>query len=211
MNDIILFYVTTFTSLYAITNPIGVAPIFISLTQGMERKERLHEINKTSLTVLIVLCGSVFAGEFFLRFFGISVAAFRVAGGMLLLMMALSMLQARQGPTKRTPEEMQEAQLKDDIAVVPLAIPLLSGPGAISSVILYSNRSEGVVDKLLLFFICFLVAVAVFFTLRLAEPISRRLGQTGINIVTRIMGLIVAAIAIQAMSVGLLGLFPNWG
>jgi len=148
-------------------------------------------------------------GESLLRFFGISMASFRVGGGILVMLLAVAMFNAQLSGSKHTPEEAREAEHKADIAVVPLAIPLLSGPGAISTVIIYTDQASDWGHLGMLIAICLVVAVVVWITLRLAIPIGAALGKTGINIVTRIMGLILAAIAVEITASGLGMLFPG--
>jgi multiple antibiotic resistance protein len=136
-------------------------------------------------------------------------ASFRVGGGILLLFMAVAMLQARHSCIQQAPEEAREAEEKEQIAVVPLAISLLAGPGAISTMIVYAYQARWWVDTVFSLIASVLVAVYVWLVLRLADPISRLLGKTGINIVTRLMGLVLAAVAVEFMIKGLVQLLPG--
>lgn len=201
-------YLKFFIGLIAILNPIGVIPIFINLTHQHTSEERRHTAWVTGLSVGVVLLVGLVAGEFILNIFGITIASFRVGGGILILLMAISMMNATMSPTRQTSEEAREAVMKESVAVVPLAIPLIAGPGAISTVIVYANRAEGMVHKLVLGAGVVVVAVLVWFIFRMAQPLSERLGRTGINVVTRIMGLIMAAIGVEFMANGLKVLFP---
>jgi multiple antibiotic resistance protein len=178
-------YAESATALFVIADPIGAVPIFISLTPNYTKEERQLTTNITAMTVAIVLVVSIFAGQPLLRFFGISLPSFRVGGGILILLMAIAMMQARPSRTQRTPEEAEEAAAKDDIAVVPLGIPLIAGPGAISTVIIYAHQATAWLDTAFLILVSIMVAASVWVALRLADPISRMLGKTGINIVTR--------------------------
>ncbi len=198
-----------FAGLFSIVNPFGIIPVFLSLTVEDDPGSRRHIARITALSTTIVLWISTFLGDPILSFFGISIASFRVGGGILILLMAISMMHARLSRVKHSPEEAEEAVQKESIAVVPLAIPFLAGPGAISSVILYSHQAEGIEQKLLLCLIISLIGLSVWVALRLSEPISQRLGATGINIIIRLMGLILASIAVEFMARGLIGLFPG--
>lgn len=201
-------YLKFFIGLVAILNPVGVIPVFINLTAQQSPAERRETSLVAAASVGLVLLISLVAGESILRLFGISIASFRIGGGILILLMAISMMQATMSPARQTPEEARDAVLKESVAVVPLAIPLLAGPGAISTMILYANRSPGIVHDIVLGFGVAVVAALVWLMFRLAQPLAARLGRTGINVVTRIMGLIMAAIGVEFMANGLKQLFP---
>ncbi|MBI5042051.1 MAG: NAAT family transporter, partial [Gammaproteobacteria bacterium] len=158
-----------------------------------------------------VLVVALLMGESLLNFFGISLDSFRVAGGILILLMAISMLHGGISPAKQTSEEAQDAEEKDNIAVVPLGMPLLAGPGAISTIIIYSHRGHGLLHLALLLSIALSLALLTWVALRAAPAIAERLGRTGLNIVTRIMGLILAAIGVEFMAGGLKQLLPGLG
>lgn len=196
-------------TMFVIADPIGTIPIFITLTVEQTPAERKATAMNASVTVAAVLVVSVFIGEPLLHFFGISLPAFSVGGGILLLLMAVAMLQARPSRTRRTPEETQEATEKEDVGVVPLALPLVAGPGAISTIIIYSHRAAGWFDTLFLVLIGLFVGVSLWIALRLADPIRGFLGRTGINIITRLLGLILAAIAVEFITRGLAQLLPG--
>ncbi len=135
-------YIKIFTTLLAIVNPLGVIPIFISLTSGLVAQEHKHIARTTSTAVAVVLIVATLFGKPLLNFFGVSIASFKVGGGILLLLMAIAMMQAKHTPSKQTPEKAEEAEEKESIAVVPIAMPLLAGPGAISTVIIYADVSS---------------------------------------------------------------------
>jgi multiple antibiotic resistance protein len=156
-----------------------------------------------------VLVGAVFLGEPLLDVFGISIASFRVGGGILLLLMAIAMLQALPSRVQQAPEEAKEAEEKEHVAVVPLAIPLLAGPGAMSTVIIYAHQAATWFDTLFLILASLFVAGTVWVALALANSIGTALGKTGVNIVTRLMGLILAAIAVEFITQGLAQLLPG--
>ena len=202
-------YLKFFAGLVAILNPIGVIPIFINLTYNQTAPERNRTALMAAITVGVVLAVALLCGEVILDFFGISVASFQVAGGILILLNSLSMLQAKMGATRQTEEEAQETSEREDVAVVPIGVPLTAGPGAISTVILYGHKPALFGRYVILVGGIAIVALIVWTAFRLAPLISRALSRTGINIVTRLMGLIMAAIGIEFIASGLRILFPS--
>jgi len=197
-------------ALFAIVDPIGVIPIFLMATQGYTLAQSHHAARVASLTVLGVLTLFIFAGEPLLMFLGIRLAAFSVAGGLLLLLLALSMVQAHVSPQRQTEDEAAEAEEKDSVGAVPLGVPLLAGPGAITHVIVAAGTAQGnVMHQGMLLIPVALVALSVWLAFRAAPMIARRLGRTGIHVVTRLMGLIIAAISIEMIASGLGTLFPG--
>ncbi len=202
-------YIKIFTTLLAIVNPFGVIPIFVSLTDGMAEDERKHVVRTTCIAVAVILVAAALVGKPLLNFFGVSIASFKVGGGILLLLMAISMMQARHTQSKQTPEEAAEAEEKESIAVVPIAMPLLAGPGAISTVIIYADVSSRPLHIALMLLIAVLIAVSTWVSLNVAGPVRKVLGRTGINIATRLMGLLLAAIAIEFITGGLGQLLPG--
>ncbi|MFP5381471.1 MAG: MarC family protein [Gammaproteobacteria bacterium] len=197
-------------ALFAIVDPVGVIPIFLLATQGFSRAQSHAAARIAALTVLGVLSLFTFVGEPMLAFFGIRLAAFSVAGGLLLLLLALSMVQAHVSPQRQTEDEAAEAEERDAVGVVPLGVPLLAGPGAITHVIVAAGPAQGSVGQLSLLLIpVALVALSVWLAFRAAPAIARRLGRTGIHVVTRLMGLIIAAISIEMIASGLGQLFPG--
>jgi len=199
-------------SLFAIVEPIGIVPFFLSVTHGWPR-ERVHAAARAAaVTVFLVLLVSMLLGEGFLSIFGISLASFAVGGGLILLMLALSMMKANQMEMRQTPEEAYEVEERNAMAVVPLGVPLLAGPGAMSNVIVQSHQYGAGVDVYLALALAIVVvSLSVFWVFRSAGLIVNRLGTTGVNLVTRLMGLILAALAVEMMARGLLELFPGLG
>lgn len=195
-------------ALFAIVNPIGSVPLFISATDGWDRKQKLRTTNVVALTVFLVLAVSALFGEGILDFFSITIPSFQVGGGILILLIAINMLHAKQSHAKQTPEEAKTMEERDVIAIVPLSIPLLAGPGAISSMIIAAQESKTLVTQLTLLIPIFVVVLLVWLTLQLSNYIASKLGTIGINIVTRLMGLILAAMAVEFIAHGLSGLFP---
>lgn len=203
-------YTKMLIGLIAIVNPIGTVPIFISLTTGLNNAERNVIARTTTYAVFLILMSALLLGEFILEFFGITISSFRVAGGILILLMAISMMHAKtNNGIKRTDEEALESEQMKSIAVVPLAIPLLAGPGAISTVILYAHRETGLLHYFLIGGVILIVCALLFFAFRSVKYISRYLSQTAVNVFARIMGLVLAAIAIEIIAGGLKGLFPD--
>lgn len=195
--------------IFAILNPLGSIPIFLSLMAGRSSDEIRRTAFKTAVAVAVILIFSVWAGNGLLSFFGIGIPSFRIAGGLLLLIIAMAMFDARPGQVRQTQAEQAEAETKEDIAVVPLAIPLLAGPGAISLTIVDAHQAGGMLDKFVLSAGIVVIAIIVWLVLWLAEPIGKRLGTGGLNIATRVMGLLLAAMAVQFMADGLIALFPG--
>lgn len=196
-------------ALLAIVDPIAGIPMFLSATAGNSHVSRRRTAQVAAFTVFCVLGLSALIGTDILKFFGISIPSFLIGGGILLLMLAISMLQAQDSRIRQTPDEAEEAAEKDAVAVVPLGIPLLAGPGAISTMIIATHEAPGFVLHLTLLIPAAIIALAVWGTFAAATRISDRLGKTGMNIITRVMGLIIAAIAIEYIYRGLIELFPK--
>ncbi|MGA7950797.1 MAG: MarC family protein [Thiobacillaceae bacterium] len=198
-------------TLFAIVDPVGIIPVFLAATEGFSAAQRKAAAWVASFTVLSVLVVFTFGGTLLLDIFGIRLASFSVGGGMILLMLAVSMAQARISPIRQTPEEAQEAMEKEAVGAVPLGVPLLAGPGAITHVIVASSGAGATewVRHLSLIPSIVLVAFSVWLSFRLSPVIARRLGTTGIHVVTRLMGLIIAGIAVEMIARGLGQLFPG--
>ncbi|MDD2466531.1 MAG: YchE family NAAT transporter [Desulfobulbus sp.] len=201
-------YFKFFVALVAVVNPVGAVPVFINLTANQAIKERNTTGNIAALSVGIILLAVLFTGEAILRFFGISVGSFRVGGGILVLLMAISMLNAKMSNIRQTKEEELDSAVRESVAVVPLATPLLAGPGAISTVILHAQRHDSSLHYLYLSLAIIALAGVTALLMRLAPHISQWLGKTGINIVTRLMGLVMAAMGVEFIAHGLKQLFP---
>lgn len=195
-------------ALFAIVNPIGSVPIFITATNGSSDAQRARIVRMVALTVFLVLASSVLIGDRILAFFGISIPSFQTGGGILLLLMAISMMHAKQSGIRQTEEEAQAAAEREAVAIVPLSIPLLAGPGAISSMIIAAQQSDSLLGHVQLLAPVTAVALLAWGVLRLSVPIANRFGTIGINIFTRLMGLILAAMAVEFIAHGLVGLFP---
>ncbi len=199
-------------TLLAIVNPLACVPFFIHYTQGFSRAQRQRTILVSSLSAFIVIAASALLGLQILEFFGISLASFQVGGGMLLLTAALSMLNAQPAEARANADEVQDAEARAaegaSIAVVPLTIPLLTGPATMSTVVIYAEKARDLVQLGTLVGYGVVIALATALCFSLADPIARVLGRTGINVMTRLMGLILAALAVEVMTDGLHKLFP---
>jgi multiple antibiotic resistance protein len=196
-------------ALLAIVNPIGSLPIFISATDGWSVPDRARNARTVAVTVFIVLSLAAFVGDGMLSFFGISIPSFQVGGGILIMLISISMMHGKQGGTRQTAEEAQSLAEHEVIAIVPLSIPLLAGPGAISNMILSAQQQPTFLGHLSLVIPVLLVSIIIWLVLKLSDNITQRLGTIGINIITRLMGLILAAMAVEFIAHGLLGLFPQ--
>ena len=202
-------------TLLAIVNPLAIVPFFIHYTQGFTREQRRRTIWIASFSCFAVIATSALLGLQILQFFGISLASFQVGGGMLLLTSALSMLNAQPAEAKSNADEINDATRRAldgaSIAVVPLTIPLLTGPATMSTVVIYAEKAKHFPQLAALVGYGVLIGLATALCFALAQPIARVLGRTGINVMTRLMGLILAALAVEVMSDGLVKLFPILG
>jgi multiple antibiotic resistance protein len=202
-------------TLLAIVNPLAIVPFFIHYTQGFSAAQRQRTIAVSTFSCFTVIATSALAGLHILDFFGISLASFQVGGGMLLLTSALNMLNAQPAEAKASTHEMEDgaekAAMGASIAVVPLTIPLLTGPATMSTMVIYAEKAKTFWQMGTLVGYGVVIALATALCFRLAEPIARVLGKTGINVMTRLMGLILAALAVEVMSDGLVKLFPALG
>jgi len=180
-------------SLVIILNPIAAAAIMLSLVKYSD----IPDISKkTSITVFVASVTTMLLGALILKLFGINIPSIKAIGGVVLLIIALNMVQGREiSPTNSTKEEDKAAQEKDDVAIIPLGIPILFGPGVIATIIVLSEKSKTLIDKGILFSAIVLSTITVYITLRNASYISKLLGVNGLKIVTRLMGLIIGAIA----------------
>jgi multiple antibiotic resistance protein len=199
-------------TLLAIVNPLAIVPFFIHYTQGCTDHQRKRTAWVSAFSAFIVIAVSALLGLQLLSFFGISIASFQVGGGMLLLISSLSMLNAEPAESKTNKDEIRATEVKASlgasIAVVPLTIPLLTGPATMSTVVIFADRTQHVWELAILVGYGVVIGLATGVTFSLAEPIARVLGKTGINVMTRLMGLILAALAVEVMADGLGTLFP---
>jgi multiple antibiotic resistance protein len=198
-------------TLLAVVNPLACVPFFIHYTQDFTHAQRVRTIWISSFTVFVVIGLSALVGLKLLEFFGVSLASFQVGGGMLLLTSALSMLNAQPAEARSNADELHDAAARTSIAVVPLTIPLLTGPATMSTVVIYAEKAKDWWQLGTLVGSGLVIALATALCFSLAQPIARGLGKTGINVMTRIMGLMLAALGVEVMADGLQKLFPILG
>ena len=200
-------------ALLAIVNPIGVIPFYIHFTRGFSREQRRRTIHVAAIGAFVVIAVSALAGLRIIEFFGISLASFQVGGGMLLLVSALQMLNAQ--PAESRSADLSEGSDKvdagDSIAIVPLTIPLLTGPATISTMVIYAEKTRHWWQLAILVGYGVVIGLSVWLAFSLSGRIARVLGRTGINVMTRLMGILLAALAVEVMSDGLVKLFPGLG
>ncbi|KAF5417455.1 MAG: hypothetical protein C5S49_03360 [Candidatus Methanogaster sp.] len=207
--EAITFFIYAFASIFVIVNPVAGLITFISLTSEMTAGERNATV-KRSVTVACLLA-IVFAvsGELILRFFGITVDCLRVAGGILLFTVALDMMHARVSRESVTAEEIRDAVMREDVSIFPIAIPLLAGPGAITTVILVMREGTALELKMLVILAILLTFVISYITFRFANRINKIIGVTGSLVITRVMGLLLGAIAVNFVSIGAWNLYRS--
>ena len=194
--------------LLTILNPIAAAAIMVSLLPSIPSRQEINSISKkTSITVLVASLATVFLGDLIVKIFGINIYSIKVIGGVVLFVLALSMIKGQISETKHSSEESEEAREKEDISIIPLGIPVLFGPGVIATLIIFKTKAISIIDLGLLVASIVLSSFIVFLTLRNAVFLNRLLGVTGIKITTRIMGLIVGAIAAQFIISGIKALW----
>lgn len=199
-------------TLLAIVNPLAIVPFFIHYTQDFSDEQRRRTVLVAAFSAFVVIAVSALLGLQILEFFGISLASFQVGGGMLLLISSMNMLNAQPAEAKPQTNELEDGAAKAargaSIAVVPLTIPLLTGPATMSTVVIYAEKAKTVLQLTTLVGYGIVIGLVTAICFSLAEPISRMLGKTGINVMTRLMGLILAALAVEVMAGGLVKLFP---
>lgn len=205
----ITIYIKTFIAVFVLVNPLEGIPLFLNETQNVPKEERVAIAKKTSIAVTIVLLFSLFLGRLILELFGIDIAAFQLSGGIIIFIIALKMVLSNDDSSKDPGKDTQPKKDPASMAIVPLAIPLLAGPGPISTVILYGSMGTSITHFAVLSGIIFAVGIATWLSLKAAVPMTTFLHQTGVNVLTKISGLLVAAIAIEMALSGLLKLLPK--
>ena len=202
LSELASFFLVCLSAIFFVVDPLGVVPIFLVMTaRDAPAKSQRMALRACVVGSCLLVFFALFGGVVF-RFFGVTMGAFRVAGGILLLTTALDMLKARQSETRTSPEEEREGALKDDVAIVPLAVPLLAGPGAIATVMVLMGRAKSWTYAVPVIVSILITFVASYLMLRWAPLIHRVLKQTGVAILQRLMGLILAAIAVQFIAEG---------
>jgi multiple antibiotic resistance protein len=193
-------------AIFLLLNPLSVLPLFLGITEGQNPTEMRRSARLSSITVAILLIIGTVMGTAVLDFFGISLAAFQVAGGLLIFHIGFAMI--RDQRKRITTTEQREAEEKDDIAIVPLGIPILGGPVTLSTVIIYSNNYPNLWGIFFQSLVCIFLCLLMYYSLIFAHPILKKLGKTGLNIVSRLMGLLLTSMAIELVAKGLKILFP---
>lgn len=200
------FLITAFVTLFVIIDPIGMTPLFVALTRGMNPARRRAIAIRACLTSALLLVVFAAFGEAVLGFVGISMPAFRIAGGLLLFLTALDMLFERRGQRRKGQADAAEEDEGDDPSIFPIAIPLIAGPGAIATVILLAGQRPGLEGLAWVIGVMLLVIALVFVMFLMAGYLERALGKVGINVVTRLLGMLLAALAVQFVLDGLRGI-----
>ena len=201
METIIPFALLCFTSFFTLTNPLGTMPVFLTMTNGLSDDERKRIIKRATITSFLILIGFTFCGQFLFKFFGISTNGFRIAAGIIILKIGYDMLQARYSNAKLKEDEIKA--YANDISITPLSIPMLCGPGAIANgIILMSDASDWTLKSTLVGVIG-LVYILTYIILRLSTRLVRIIGETGNNVMMRLMGLILMVIAVECFVGGI--------
>jgi multiple antibiotic resistance protein len=194
-------------SLLAIVEPLGAIPVFLTLTSSYSYAKKIRVAKKAAMAGFLILLGALIGGKALLQIFGISLPSVRVAGGLMFLVMGLQLIIAE--PSKITDSEISEAESLTDVAVVPLALPILSGPGAMGAVILLGDKGHPLTQIPKVGLIIGIVMLSAYFCFRLANPIGQKLGVTGLNVLNRISGLIVMSIGVEFIINGVSQLWPR--
>ena len=204
------FFILCFSSLFALINPIGIVPIYLSITQDYNKRERDKIAIKAILFSFLVLLLFALIGDFIFSFYNITIHGFRIAGGILLLKISFDMIESKRSRSRTTPSEELEAEEKNDIAYTPLSIPLIAGPGSIASIMILSSEAKNTIDKLTLFATLIIVLIMTFFIFKVSKNLSKNFGKLGLRILQRIMGLILMVISIEFILKGIKNSIENW-
>lgn len=192
------YFVAALATIFSVIDPVGISPLFLALTPDLEAKQRMAVMRRATLVAAAILFVFAAVGRYLLSALGITVPAFSIAGGILLLLIAIDMLFGRTSRTKETPEEGMEALLGSDISVFPLAIPIVAGPGAIATVVLYMSQAGTDVSKVISVLAALTISlIAVYLSMRLSGVVLLLLRETGVHVVGRVMGILLAALAVQ--------------
>ncbi|HOW16272.1 MAG TPA: MarC family protein [bacterium] len=199
-----------FISVFTIMGPFTVLPVFITMTDGMSQSQRNHVARKAMLVSSAILIMATVAGEEIFYWLGISISSFRIAGGILVLLMGINMLHAKRSSVRATDSELEEAKVREDIYVFPLGTPLIAGPGAISTVVLFSTGHRNFTTIFTVVASVVVSAIIFYFMLRYSRYIYKVLGETGNNIIMRLMGLVLSAMAVEFIINGIKDSFSNF-
>ena len=201
MNDLLAFGLLCFTSFFTLINPLGTMPVFMTITKELNDRDRTHTARKATVVAFLTILFFAFTGQLLFSFFGISVNSFRIVGGVIFFLMGMDMLQARLGKVK-----IKDSEIKtyvNDISITPLAIPMICGPGAITNAIVLMQDASSPAHKIVFVLVLVLVLLLTYLILCSSNRIIRILGETGNNVLVRLMGLIVMVIAVEFFFSGL--------
>ena len=197
MSEYIQFGTLAFTSLLAILNPLSAVPVFVAMTAHYDRARRAATLRRAIFTAFMVMIAFSLLGTLILQFFGITTHAFQIAGGIIFFSIGWDMLHAQRSRVKTTVEEETEGAARDDIGIIPLGLPSLAGPGTITTVIALDSQAENMGQTIGIYVAIALVCGIAWMVLAAAPIVTRKLGQTGMNVFTRIMGLLVMVVGSQ--------------
>ena len=200
MDTLLPFALLCFTSFFTLTNPLGTMPVFLTMTNGMSDDERKTIVRRATIVSFITLMVFTFSGQFLFKFFGISTNGFRIAGGIIIFTIGFDMLQARYSKAKLKDDEVKT--YVNDISITPLAIPMLCGPGAIANGIMLMEDANTLIQKILLVSVIASVYFITFLILRASTRLNKYMGETGNNVMMRLMGLILMVIAVECFVSG---------
>tara|TARA_Y100001960_G_C14674747_1_gene827906 strand:- start:168 stop:815 length:648 start_codon:yes stop_codon:yes gene_type:complete len=206
----ISFFIISFSSLFALINPLGISPILLSITENLNNEEYNKTIKKGIFFATILLLIFACMGEVIFKFYGITIHAFKIAGGILFFRTGTNMLHAKTPRTRTTPKETLEASEIEDISIAPIGIPIIAGPGAITSVMLLSHQAVSFYERVFFYFNIIFVLLLTYYILKVAKKISKKFGTTWIRIIQRIMGLILMVLAIQFIINGIDPIVKSW-
>ena len=210
MTEYTTFFILAFSTIFTLINPIGLTAVYLSIVDHYESEEKSKIALKGTITAFVILIIFSLVGDVIFSFYGITVSAFKIAGGILFFRTGIQMLEARVSRSRSTPKEEEEAGTKEDIAYTPIGIPLIAGPGAITSVMILSSETPGWELRLVLFAVIALVLVLTYIIFQGADYLTQRFGTTGLRIVQRIMGLILMVIAVQFVIDGVGSVIKSW-
>jgi len=202
INSLALFFVYAFTTVFIIVNPIEATLVFVTLTTTLNAQEKSRIYRRATIVALAIALIFSVGGNAILRLFGITVDSLQVAGGILLFLVAIDMLRGVRQQKKITEAEILDANQREDVSIFPLAIPLLTGPGAITTVVVLMGAAKDIPEKGMVLLAIVLTFVATFIILKFSEYIDQAMGITGIMVMTRIMGLILGAVSVNFVAVG---------
>jgi multiple antibiotic resistance protein len=200
------FFLVALSSIFFLVDPIATVPVFLVMTSEHGPRPRRRMARRAAVTSFLVLSGFSAIGQVIFQLLGITLAAFQTAGGLILLLIGLEMVQAKRSRTKQAPKETEEATHRDDVGIVPLGVPMLAGPGAISTVMVFMGQARQWQQVIAVLAAIAITCTVAYFALSAAGYVRQHLSDTGINIMTRMMGMLLAAIAIQFMATGLVTL-----